>query len=96
MFKLMSFKSDAAFWPFSERSDFETGRGAPGTLLGKATALVQRMWSDHAARQAMYELECLDDRTLKDIGIARDEIWHGGTMAGVRSSDGALDLARWS
>ena len=96
MFKMMSFKSDGAFWPMSERSDFEARRGTPGTLLGKATALLQRMWSDHSARQAMYELECLDDRTLKDIGIARDEIWHAVRYGRGAVSGGALDLARWS
>ena len=96
MFKMLSFRSDGAFWPLSERSEFGAAGGASGGLLGKAMVLMQRMWSDHAARQAMYELECLDDRTLKDIGIARDEIWHAVRYGRGAVSGGALDLGRWS
>jgi uncharacterized protein YjiS (DUF1127 family) len=96
MFKILSFRSDGAFWPLSERSDFEAGRGAPGTLLGKAMALARRFRAEHTARRAMRELEGLDDRTLQDIGISRDQIWHAVRHGRGAASGGGFDLARWS
>ena len=91
MFKILSFRSDGAFWPMAERSELERSHGA-NTLRGKLLAFGQRLRSDRAARQAMHELASLDDRTLRDIGITREQIWHA-----VRyGRDGALDIARWS
>ncbi len=96
MFKMLTFRSDGAFWPMSERSDFDAATQGPSTLLGKTLALARRFRAEAAARHAMHELESLDDRTLKDIGIARDEIWHAVRYGRGAASDGAFDLARWS
>ena len=96
MFKIPTFRSDGAIWPLAERSDFDAGTHGSGTVLGKLMALAQRFKAERATRRAMHELESLDDRTLKDIGIARDQIWHvvrhgRGAMHGE-----AFDIARWS
>jgi uncharacterized protein YjiS (DUF1127 family) len=91
MFKMLSFRSDEAFWPLAERPDFNGGQ-ASGGMLGKLAAAARRFRSERAVRLAMAELESLDDRTLKDIGISRDEIWHA-----VRYGRGAaFDATRWS
>ena len=96
MFKIPTFRSDGAFWPLAERSDFEAGPHASGRLLGKAMALARRFRAEGAARRAMRELESLDDRTLRDIGISRDQIWHAVRHGRGASSRDAFDIARWS
>ena len=96
MFKIVTFRSDGAFWPLTQRSEFEAGTHASGTLLGKAMALARRFRAERAARRAMHELASLDDRTLRDIGISRDEIWHAVRYGrGARSGE-TFDIARWS
>jgi uncharacterized protein YjiS (DUF1127 family) len=95
MFNILTFKSYGAFWPLAERSQAEDSAGQ-STLRGKFTALVERLWSEHTARQAMYELEALDDRTLKDIGITRGEIWHVVRYGRDAAQGEILDIARWS
>ena len=96
MFKILTFRSEAAFWPLAERTGAEAGTGASGTLLGKAMAMARRFRADHAARRAMHELESLDDRTLRDIGVSRDQIWHAVRHGRGATSRDAFDIARWS
>jgi uncharacterized protein YjiS (DUF1127 family) len=93
MFNILTFRSYGAFWPLAERSEDTSGQG---TLRGKFAGLIQRLWSEHAARQAVYELEALDDRTLKDIGITRSEIWHAVRYGREAARGEMLDIARWS
>jgi uncharacterized protein YjiS (DUF1127 family) len=93
MFKMLTFRSDGAFWPLTERSDAGAGQ-ASGGLAAKAMALVQHWQAERAARRAMLELASLDDRTLKDIGIPRDQIWHA--VRHGRDAGEAFDIARWS
>jgi hypothetical protein len=96
MFKMVSFRSDGAFWPLAERSDFDASTRWSGTVLGKLGALAYRFKAERAAQHAMRALASLDDRTLKDIGISRDQIWHAVRYGRGAASDGAFDLARWS
>ena len=96
MFKILTFRSDGAFWPLAERSDFEAGQQGAGTLLGKAMAAARRFRTEHAARRAMHELESLDDRTLRDIGVSRDQIWHAVRYGRGATSGATFDIARWS
>jgi len=91
MFKILSFRNDEAFWPLAEQPEL-SGRPASGGVLARLVALARRVRSDRAARLAMAELESLDERTLRDIGISRDQIWHA-----VRYGRGVtLDTTRWS
>ena len=100
MFKLISFRSDGAFWPFTERSHLDA---RPHSLIGgmlaaprRAVAAIGKEW---AARRAMHALSSLDERMLRDIGIERGQIWHAtrhGREALVRSSDLRADFTRWS
>jgi uncharacterized protein YjiS (DUF1127 family) len=95
MFKNLTFRSDGAFWPLVERPGL--GRtGASGGLLGKATALVQRWRARHAARQAIEQLESFDDRTLRDIGISRDQIYYAVHHGRAAVRGAAFDIGRWS
>lgn len=96
MFKILTFRSDGAFWPLAERPDVEAGTHRSDTLLGKLIALGRRVKADSAARQAMHELASLDDRTLHDIGVSRDEIWHAVRYGRGATSSDAFHIARWS
>jgi len=92
MFKLVDFKSDAAFWPLSPAG---SASGAPASLTGKLLALVtaapRLLLREMAARRAALALDRLDDRMLKDIGISREEI-----DCTVRRGRGALQgVTRW-
>src|SRR5262249_48278078 len=69
-------------------------RGASGitrTLSHRAAAVASAGWSAYAAwrerRAAVKELAALDDRTLRDLGLARSEIEY---------VVGRHDSARWS
>ena len=56
-------------------SDFTTAAGR-WTGMSVLTRLAAR-FAEHRQKQRMIaELEALDDRHLKDIGIVRGEIWH--------------------
>jgi uncharacterized protein YjiS (DUF1127 family) len=79
MFKSMT-SSTPAPWPYADRADH------PGAVSGVRKAwlrIASGIRSYRAAlarkrrlRHAMAELEGLDDRMLRDIGIARCEIGH--------------------
>jgi uncharacterized protein YjiS (DUF1127 family) len=95
MFKNITFRSDGAFWPLAERPDFNPTEVSAG-LLGKATALVRRWQAERAARLAAEQLESFDDRTLRDIGISRDQIWHAVRHGRDASRGDAFNITRWS
>jgi uncharacterized protein YjiS (DUF1127 family) len=95
MFKILTFRSDGAFWPLAERSGFSPTQASAG-LLGKMTALVRRWQTERAARLAAEQLESFDDRTLHDIGISRDQIWHAVRYGRDAARGEAFDIARWS
>ena len=76
MFKLISFRSDGAFWPLAERSDLDARAAFPDRRpAGRAPARV----AAHPARSWRRGVPCsarsLDERMLRDIGIERDQIW---------------------
>jgi uncharacterized protein YjiS (DUF1127 family) len=102
MFKLITFRSDGAFWPLAERGD-TPGATRSGSLLaavlGAPRRVVAALASELAARRAMQSLASLDERMLRDIGIERGQIWHAtrhGREAMIRSSDLRADFTRWS
>jgi uncharacterized protein YjiS (DUF1127 family) len=95
MFKNLTFRSDGAFWPLAEPSGFQSTQ-ASGGLLGMVTALVRRLQAERAARLATAQLESFDDRTLRDIGISRDQIWHAVRHGRDAARGEAFDIARWS
>jgi uncharacterized protein YjiS (DUF1127 family) len=95
MFKTVTFRSDGAFWPLTERADGGQSQ-AWGGLVAKLMGLVQHVRTERAARRAMLELAALDDRTLKDIGIAREEIWHAVRYGREALRSEGFEIARWS
>jgi uncharacterized protein YjiS (DUF1127 family) len=102
MFKLISFRSDGAFWPFAERSDFDSAarpRSLIGTMLAAPRHAVTALARELAARRAMHTLANLDERMLRDIGLDRDQIPHAtrqGRRAQMRMHDIRADIVRWS
>jgi len=101
MFKFMSFRGDAAFWPLAERS--HDGAGRIYFLFGRLAAVGRRLAAELAkelaARRAMRSLASLDDRMLRDIGLERGQINHAvrqGRQGARRASDAGSDLLRWS
>ena len=102
MFKLISFKGDGAFWPFAERSDFDTEarpRSLIGGLLAASRRAVAALASELAVRRAMQSLASLDERLLRDIGLERDQIGlaaRQGRGARTRTQDARADIVRWS
>jgi uncharacterized protein YjiS (DUF1127 family) len=95
MFRILTFKSDRAFWPSAEPPAGEAvGRSAG--WLGRACAAVVAEWK---ARRAIRTLGSMDERMLRDIGINRDQIWYvarHGREAMWRSMDQRPDHTRWS
>ena len=95
MFKILTFKSDRAFWPSAEAPAGEAV-GRSGSRLGRTIAAVVAEWK---ARRAMRALGSMDERMLRDIGINRDQIWYvarHGREAMRRSMDQRPDYTRWS
>jgi uncharacterized protein YjiS (DUF1127 family) len=101
MFKLLTFRSDGAFWPFAERDDnraraFHLGR----ILMAWPRQLVAAVLRELSTRRARQTLASLDDRMLRDIGIDRSQIEsvcrHGRQHGLNRLSDLRADLTRWS
>ena len=102
MFKLITFRSDGAFWPLAERSDLPGATRSGSLFTAVLTAprrLAAKILAELAARRAMQSLASLDERMLRDIGIERGQIWHAtrhGRQALTRSSDLQADFTRWS
>jgi uncharacterized protein YjiS (DUF1127 family) len=99
MFKLLSFKSEGAFWPMAEQAGKAPAtRGVVPHLLATPRRLMALVAAEMAARRTMHTLAGLDDRILKDIGIPRDQIWHVahyGRDVVMQSKALRADFARW-
>ncbi len=97
MFRISSFRSDRAYWPLPERSDFDTGTHGFAAWFAKLLALPRHLKASLAARRAMQALADLDDRTLRDIGIERAQIWHAARYGrgALQDEQVRLDAARW-
>jgi uncharacterized protein YjiS (DUF1127 family) len=95
MLKTLTFRSDGAFWPLAERSDSQPTR-ASGGLVAMVAGLVRRLQAERAARRATAQLESFDDRTLRDLGISRDQVWHAVRYGREAVQGEAFDIARWS
>ena len=100
MFKFMSFRGDAAFWPLAERSHGGAGRvyALFGRLAAAGRRLAAELAKELAARRAMRSLASLDDRMLRDIGLERGQIDHAvrkGRQGAKRGTDAGSDLIRW-
>jgi uncharacterized protein YjiS (DUF1127 family) len=102
MFKLISFKGDEAFWPFTERSDLDPAsqsRSVIGGMLAAPWRVVAALARELAARRAMQALSSLDERMLRDIGLDQSQIPHAvreGRRAVTRMQDLRADIVRWS
>src|SRR5262245_34844142 len=95
MFRILTFKSDRAFWPLAEPPAGEAA-GRSGGWFGRAFAAGVAEWK---ARRAVKALGSMDDRMLRDIGIHRDHIWYvarHGRETMRRSMDQRPDYTRWS
>lgn len=97
MFKLATFRSDAAFWPLPEPGK-PTPAAQPRSFLWALLAAPARLGAailaEIRARHAMQTLADLDERMLRDIGVERDQIdpaCRHGREALLRP-----DLARWA
>jgi uncharacterized protein YjiS (DUF1127 family) len=97
MFKLATFRNDAAFWPIPDPgAPSHTGRPSSllWTVLTAPARLGAAILTEIRARQAMQTLADLDERMLRDIGVERDQIAHA-----CRHGRDALlrpDLSRWA
>jgi uncharacterized protein YjiS (DUF1127 family) len=97
MFKLATFRSDAAFWPqpHSEKPSRAEGLGSLlWALLASPGRLIAAILAEIEARRAIQALADLDERMLRDIGIERDQIPHA-----CRHGRDALlrpDVTRWA
>jgi uncharacterized protein YjiS (DUF1127 family) len=97
MFKLATFRSDAAFWPLPDSGEpSRTGRPSSlfWTVLTAPARLGAALLAEIRARSAMQTLADLDERMLRDIGVERDQIAHAcryGRDALLRP-----DLSRWA
>jgi uncharacterized protein YjiS (DUF1127 family) len=100
MFKLISFRSDGAFWPFAERSDFNSAARPRSVIVGLLAApwrAAGTLAKELAARRAMRTLSSLDERMLRDIGLERGQIDYAARRGRIeRMHDVRADIARWS
>ena len=100
MFKLISFRSDGAFWPFTDRSDFGSA-ARPRSLIGSILAAPRRatlvLGKELAARRAMRKLADLDERMLRDIGLERGQIPYAARLGRLEQmQDVRANVARWA
>ena len=102
MFKLITFRSDGAFWPLSDRAEAANATRSQ-SLFAVIVAVPRRVAAaivaELAARRAMQTLASLDERMLRDIGIERDQIapaTRNGRAAMMRTNELPGDFARWS
>jgi uncharacterized protein YjiS (DUF1127 family) len=97
MFRLATFRSDAASWPLPDSGEpHHTAR--PSSLLWTVLTAPARLGlavlAEMKARRAMETLADLDERMLRDIGVERDQI-----ALACRHGRDALprpDLTRWA
>lgn len=97
MFKLITFRSDGAFWPLAQRSDFPGAPRSGSATAGILTApwrIAKAMLAELAARRAMQTLDSLDDRMLRDVGIDRCQIASAARRG--REALTQAQLVRWS
>jgi len=95
MFRILTFRSEGAFWPGAERSA-KAAAGQRRGLFGRTIAVLS---AEIEARRAARSLASMDERMLRDIGIDRDQIWYAarhGREALRRSIDRRTDVTRWS
>jgi uncharacterized protein YjiS (DUF1127 family) len=101
MLKLMTFRSDWAFWPLANRSELPSSLRLSFfmAVLTAPWRLAVKIRAELAARHAMQTLASLDDRMLRDIGIERSQIWHAsrhGRETLARAPDLRADYTRWA
>jgi uncharacterized protein YjiS (DUF1127 family) len=72
MFRILTFKSDRAFWPLAGPSASDAASQSRG-LVGRTIA---KIVGELRAWRATQSLSSLDERMLRDIGINRDQIWY--------------------
>jgi len=94
MFRILTFKTDRAFWPVAEPSAGAAADRQRG-LFGRVMAVIS---GELEARRAARSLASMDERMLRDIGIDRDQIWyaarHGRELR--RPIARRADDSRWS
>ena len=79
MFRLITFRSDGAFWPLADRPDSAEATRSRSLLMAVLTAprrLAAKILAELAMRRAMQSLAGLDERMLRDIGLTKVDIWH--------------------
>ena len=94
MFRILTFRSEGAFWPGAD-SSAKSMAGRPRGMLGRAVSAIS---AELSARRAARTLASMDERMLRDIGIARDQIWYAarhGRESMRRSIDRRTDVTRW-
>jgi uncharacterized protein YjiS (DUF1127 family) len=100
MFKLTSFRSYGAFWPFAERADLDHAarpRLTSGGMLAGPLRVVSALGKELAARRAMRLLADLDERMLRDIGLERGQIDYAARNGRrERMYDLRADITRWA
>ena len=97
MFRLATFRNDAAFWPMPDSGE-PPHTARPSSLLWTVLTAPARLGlvvlAEIKARRAMETLADLDERMLRDIGVERDQI----ALACRHGRDALLrpDLGRWA